>query len=96
MTTHTTWFGSTRKNITCRCNAEEAETMDCDVRTIQMNSRCPVCNSSYLITIPRSVLRAAYQKKQEVSRVQSEPRLPMPATVDAFLSSEWVSGVLAL
>lgn|SRR5574337_1481938 len=90
-------FGANPKKITCRCNAEE---MDCEVITIQMNGRCPVCDSLYQISIPKSTIQGLEQlmKKQAVllDIDRREPQPVEPASQLVYRSSDWETGVLAL
>jgi hypothetical protein len=92
----TTQFGANPKKITCQCNAEE---INCEVITIQMNSRCPACNSPYRISIPKSTIKGLQPQQQQSSLIDIERRMLLPIAVNAELvyrSSDWETGVLAL
>ncbi len=89
----TTYFGANPKKITCECNAEE---VSCEVITIQMNGRCPVCNSLYRISMPKSTIKGLQALNQESSLDAIERRMPLPVEVLTYRASDWVTGVLAL
>ena len=83
-----THFGTNTKKISCQCDADETS---CEVITIQMNSRCPICNSLYQISIPKSTI------------IAREPQTSSDISLDRLLSeqlvyraSDWETGVLAL
>jgi hypothetical protein len=45
-----TLYGKNPKHIICQCNAEE---MSMEVVTISLNDRCPICNQTRQICIPK-------------------------------------------
>jgi hypothetical protein len=47
-------YGKNPKRITCQCNAEE---MNIEAITIQLNGRCPVCNTQYRVCVPKPEVR---------------------------------------
>ncbi len=93
-------FGANPKKIMCQCNQEESQE---NVITIRMNSRCPVCNSLYYISVPKPSVEAVQQPKRQTSVVSieryMERRMQMARELNAHLvyrASDWVTGVLAL
>jgi hypothetical protein len=72
--------------------------MNCEVITIQMSARCPVCNSLYQISIPKSTIKVLQPKKQESSLIDADrPMLPIAVNAQlVYRSSDWETGVLAL
>ncbi len=58
-----TFYGRNPKRIMCQCNAEE---MKVEVVTLSLNDRCPVCNQTRYICIPKLDI-----KVKEVPQIRS-------------------------
>ncbi len=93
-------FGANPKKIMCQCNAEELQG---EVITIEMNSRCPVCNSLRYVAVPKPAVRAVLQPTRRASVVSIERymdrRMQLARELNAHIvyrASDWVTGVLAL
>jgi Zn finger protein HypA/HybF involved in hydrogenase expression len=61
-----TLYGRNPKRITCQCNDGFVEEMTVEVVTINLNDRCPVCNQTRYICIPKRDI-----KVKEVPHIRS-------------------------